>query len=176
MSINWNEWHDRDGLPFRHAARVILLDSADRILLIRGHDFGQPDRSWWFTPGGGLHEGESFEEAARRELSEETGLTVPELIGPVAERDGIFDFAQVTCRQHELLYLAHTTHTQLAATGLTSAEEELLDEFRWWDLSQLRRAQDDGATVYPEELPELVTRLILGWDGTLTQLGGATNR
>ena len=38
-----------DGLRFRRAARVLLLDAEDRLLLVRGHDVDQPERSftWW---------------------------------------------------------------------------------------------------------------------------------
>jgi len=35
----------------------------------------------WFTPGGGLHLGESYADAARRELREEVGID-PVEIGP----------------------------------------------------------------------------------------------
>lgn len=55
----------------RPAARVVLLDTDDRVLLIRSKWDG---RSLWFTPGGRIEEGESPEEAARRELHEETGI------------------------------------------------------------------------------------------------------
>jgi 8-oxo-dGTP pyrophosphatase MutT (NUDIX family) len=38
-------------------------------------------RTYWATPGGGLEEGDTFEQAAIRELKEETGLHV-DTIGP----------------------------------------------------------------------------------------------
>lgn len=37
----------------RRAARVVLLDGDDRILLFRGSDPHVPDLPFWFTPGGG---------------------------------------------------------------------------------------------------------------------------
>jgi 8-oxo-dGTP pyrophosphatase MutT (NUDIX family) len=90
-----------DGLLFRRGARVILLDDADRILLLRGHDADQPERGWWFTVGGGIGEGESDREAAVREVLEETGLALlaGDLVGPVFTRSAIFDFFARTCRQ-----------------------------------------------------------------------------
>ena len=43
----------------RRAARVLLVDAADRVLLFAGSDPLRPgDGSWWFTPGGGLDDGE----------------------------------------------------------------------------------------------------------------------
>ncbi|MGA9747269.1 MAG: NUDIX domain-containing protein [Nocardioides sp.] len=51
------------------AAGVIVLDERGRILLQRRADDGL-----WGIPGGALEPGESFEDAARRELEEETGL------------------------------------------------------------------------------------------------------
>jgi 8-oxo-dGTP pyrophosphatase MutT (NUDIX family) len=71
---------DADGLPVRRAARVILLDPQDRVLLMR-YDGGPPSGSHWATPGGGLNPGEDYREAAVRELAEETGWTDIVLLG-----------------------------------------------------------------------------------------------
>jgi ADP-ribose pyrophosphatase YjhB (NUDIX family) len=56
----------------RQAARAAALDPDDRVLLVR---FEFPDAAFWGTPGGGVDEGESEEQAIGRELAEETGLT-----------------------------------------------------------------------------------------------------
>ena len=66
-------------LRIRSAARAIVLDPDDRILLVR---FEFPDGKFWATPGGGIEPGETPEEAIRRELAEEAGLTSV-AIGPV---------------------------------------------------------------------------------------------
>jgi 8-oxo-dGTP pyrophosphatase MutT (NUDIX family) len=60
----------------RIAARAIVLGPDDRILLVR---FRQPHSgaSWWATPGGALDEGETHEDALRRELLEEAGIVAP---------------------------------------------------------------------------------------------------
>jgi 8-oxo-dGTP pyrophosphatase MutT (NUDIX family) len=73
----------------RHAARVILLDKAGRVLLARFEYYG---RRWWAAPGGGLDEGETHEQAARREVREETGHELG-LLGPwVWSREHVFRF------------------------------------------------------------------------------------
>lgn len=171
MSVNWDEWEERDGIPFREGARVILLDDVDRVLLIRGHDFGNPERSWWFTPGGGVLPGEETAEAARRELREETGIAVEGLVGPVAERDVIFDFQLATCRQHEYFFYGRTSTTMIDISGHTDTERDLLDEFVWWHPHDLARARSAGQTLYPPMMPELVLWLARGWDGELRALG-----
>lgn len=82
----------------RDAARVILLDANNNVLMLRGHDEHNPTRHWWFTVGGGLDAGESHRQAAVREVFEETGITLEEgdLVGPVMFRSAIFDFKQNT--------------------------------------------------------------------------------
>ncbi|MCB9471402.1 MAG: NUDIX hydrolase [Candidatus Obscuribacterales bacterium] len=52
---------------------VVVLDDEGNILLVR-HRKGK--KRHWVLPGGRLEHGESFEECARREMVEETGLEV----------------------------------------------------------------------------------------------------
>lgn len=164
-----------DGLLFRRAARVILLDSADRLLLIRGHDLDQPTRSWWFTVGGGIDSGEDSRAAAVRELLEETGIAVEPsaLVGPVLTRSAIFDFYAEHCRQDEEFFVARlAVHgDDLAAfirDGWTEIEHDVLDELRWWELDLLAEVTGE---VFPEGLVDLVRPLLGGWDGVTRHLG-----
>lgn len=54
----------------RDAARVLLVDPAGRVLLFQAQ---LAARTFWVTPGGGLHPGEDFCSAALREMGEEVG-------------------------------------------------------------------------------------------------------
>lgn len=163
-----------DGLRFRRAARVILLDAVGRLLLVRGHDLDQPERSWWFTVGGGIDPGEDSRAAALREVREETGLVLDPaaLVGPVLTRSALFDFYAEHCRQDEEYFLARVdvpvAVEDLARDGWTEVEIDLLDELRWWDLADLDR---ETREVFPPGLPDLARGLLGGWDGTTRHLG-----
>ncbi|WP_265521319.1 NUDIX hydrolase [Oerskovia flava] len=160
-----------DGLHFRRGARVILLDRADRVLLARGHDVDQPERSWWFTIGGGIDPGESEADAAVREVHEETGirLAAEALVGPVYTRSAVFDFYRRHCRQDEVLYLARLDDDhELSRAGWTDVELDVVDEMRWWHLPELRAVEIE---VFPEGLADLVEPLLGGWDGVTRHLG-----
>ncbi|WP_042225156.1 NUDIX hydrolase [Oceanobacillus manasiensis] len=52
---------------------VIMLNEQDEVLLQKRHDGG------WGLPGGLMDLGESFEQVAKREVFEETGLVVKDL-------------------------------------------------------------------------------------------------
>ncbi|SDQ48330.1 NUDIX hydrolase [Quadrisphaera sp. DSM 44207] len=184
----WREWtRGEDGLWHRRGARVLVLAGAPgdgpdevRLLLLRGHDVDQPQRSWWFTVGGGIGDGEEPAAAAVRELAEETGLLLAaeDLVGPVVERTAVFDFYARTCRQDELIYLAWVPaggpggrEPELSRAGWTAVEQESVDELRWWRLADLAAAEAAGVEVFPEGLAGLVAGLLPAWDGVVRRLG-----
>lgn len=171
-----SEWPlDADGFPHRSAGRCVVFNTRGQILMILGHDIDRPDYRWWFTPGGGLMEGESPAEGAARELTEETGLSVEpgRLEGPVLDRRSTFRFYYVTRKQDELFFLLHVNEAEearidsRAGARLTEQELELLDDIRWWDLDELAAAEESGELVFPVGLVQMARRWRSGWDGEL---------
>lgn len=166
-----DEWSpDADGVPYRRAARVVVVDPEGRVLLVHGHDFDDIDHSWWFTVGGGLGD-EGPREGAVRELREETGVSADpsRLVGPVLLRSDEFRFAARTVRQDEVFFVLAVSGEEARSArpgyDLTAAERETLDEFRWWGLAEIREAEAKGETFYPAGLADLVETWWPKWDG-----------
>ena len=166
-----DEWSpDADGVPYRRAARVVVLDPEGRVLLVHGHDFDDVDHSWWFTVGGGLGD-EEPREGAVRELREETGVSADpsRLVGPVLLRSDEFQFAARTVRQDEVFFILAVSGEEARSArpgyDLTAAERETLDEFRWWRPAEIREAEAEGETFYPAGLAGLIETWWPEWDG-----------
>ncbi len=144
----------------RRAARVLLVDAADRVLLLRGtdpHDSRQGE--WWFTPGGGLDDGEEPVEAARRELTEETGLVLPveALGGVVHRRVAHFTFGGTDYRQAEVFYLARVHAHDVDTAGWTPVEVASVTGHRWWPRAELRLT---GERLFPADLADVLDRAL----------------
>lgn len=143
----------------RPAARVLLVDGAGRTLLFRGGDPARPGQRWWFTPGGGLEQGETRAQGAARELFEETGLRVdPADFGePVWHQVTEFSYDNVRYRQDQDFFLHRVTEWQVDTAGFDVQERRTVDEHRWWSAEELDATDE---TVYPAELSGLLRRCL----------------
>lgn len=141
----------------RKVARLVLLDPDDRILLMHGFEPEDPASTWWFTPGGGLEGDETREQAALRELAEETGIRDAEL-GPLLwKRMCSFPFDGRRWDQDEWYFLARTTQTLTDTSGQTGLERRSVAGLRWWTSAELSATRE---TVYPTRLAGLLCTLL----------------
>ncbi|MGF7235983.1 MAG: NUDIX hydrolase [Frankia sp.] len=138
----------------RRAARVVLVDGQGRVLLFR-HEDSHNDPHWQ-PPGGGLEAGETFKEAALREVAEELGRT-DIVVGPMVwEWEHDFYYGSRLVRQYERAFLALTDRLELGE-GLESAHAaDGIVDHRWWDREALASCDTD---VWPPELPVLIQDL-----------------
>ena len=141
----------------RRAARILLLDGLDRILLFLGADPAVPGEKWWFTPGGGLEPGEDVREAAERELAEETGGRGVDLGPLVACGTVSFSLRGRRYEQEQWFHLARTAETGLDHAGMGEDEHAQLLAARWWTGEELRGTAE---TVYPAGLGDFLGRLL----------------
>lgn len=137
----------------RQAVRVLLLDEADRVLLVR---FWDGDRSWWCTPGGGIEPGETDEAAAVREIREELGNESVELGPCIWTRRHIGTFRGRPFDQSERIYLGRVAAFEPRPSP-EALREHGHDDIRWWTLGELAETTDD---VSPRRLATLAVEVV----------------
>ncbi|HKB19827.1 MAG TPA: NUDIX domain-containing protein [Gaiellaceae bacterium] len=136
----------------RAAVRAVVLDEAQRTLLVKFRDY--EGRVWWATPGGGIDEGEDLESALRRELAEELGLDDFDLGQEIWAREHIFAWRGAIHRQQERIWLVEIPRHEPSPRVDLAAE--LVVDVRWWTLDELETAAE---TLVPERLPRLLRDL-----------------
>ena len=141
----------------RPTARLIVLNERGEVLLFRLEGDGGP---FWMSPGGGLKAGESYEQAARRELREETGIEITELGPWVWKGADLWHGRDKTYRMIRRFYLVRLRGTpEVDLSGLTGFEAKVTIEYRWWSIDEIRQSSD---WFSPRRMADLLTPLIAG--------------
>ncbi len=140
-------------LPPRQGVRALVVDTKDRVLLVR---FDDELGEWWCTPGGGVDPGESDEAALARELAEEVGLTEYELGQLIWTRHHWLVNPTRWGGQHERHYLVRTDPFEPRPQFTTEQlAEEGVREARWFTIAELAEL-----TTGPKRLAQLVRDVV----------------
>jgi 8-oxo-dGTP pyrophosphatase MutT (NUDIX family) len=143
----------RDDVIRRDAVRVLVLDARGRLLLLNTCDPARPGMEWWELPGGGVEPGEGLEDAARRELYEETGIGADSFEGRLGEVEARFSFNGREYHQRESVFLLRAEEPDVRTTGLDGEVERAAHlGHRWWIPEEAFAA---GLRLHPPELARL---------------------
>jgi 8-oxo-dGTP pyrophosphatase MutT (NUDIX family) len=140
----------------RPAARVICVDGAGRVLLMHWHDTisGQ---TLWEPPGGGIDPGETPFEAARRELTEETGLPGEAVLNRWVPVRREFDWLGTRYAKTERFYLARFGGVpEVDPKAFTAEEDSAYLGFGWFSPAEMTELP--GA-LEPPDLREVISRI-----------------
>ena len=139
-------------MRLRPSARLLVLDPSGRVLLF--HFVHRNDalagRDYWATPGGGVKDGETFEQAAILELAEEAGICVEDIGPEVGWRKLVLQLPDgERVMADERFFLIKAKNASLSRVGWTAQEVEVMADHRWWSPDELAQT---SATVWPENL------------------------
>ncbi|MBD8118351.1 NUDIX domain-containing protein [Pantoea agglomerans] len=139
-------------MRIRPSSRLIIVSPDNRVLLFRfcHKDGALRGKTYWATPGGGLGKNESFEQAAIRELFEETGL-IRTLTGPqIASQNFTMMLPSgETVLAEERFFMIDANTVELDRSGWSSNEQEVIRDYHWWTIEELIHTNE---TIFPRDL------------------------
>lgn len=154
-------------LPIRNSVNLILLNEANELLLMQAHDPKTTDVDgsyygpFWFPVGGKIEEGENLEEAAYRELLEETGLTKDQVeLGPIVWH-GEFDLvlSGILQRLHQRFMVVKTKTSEVSHSNFTPEEKEVIVKSAWFSLDAIKNCSE---VIFPVVLPDYLPAILDG--------------
>jgi 8-oxo-dGTP pyrophosphatase MutT (NUDIX family) len=142
----------------RESARVLVIDGRDHVLLFQALVPGGT-RKLWVPPGGGLEDGESYEEAAVRELAEEIGLDGAKLECCIWHRNVVVQWGEGFVDSRERWFVARLDGIELDGhINPDEVERDLTLGYRWWSLEEIAAATDE--VFVPRRLAVLLAPLL----------------
>lgn len=136
----------------RPSSRLIVLSPENHVLLFNFYhkDDALKGKAYWATPGGGLEHNESYEQAALRELFEETGLTRTTAGPQVASRNFKMMLPSgETVLADERFFIIHADKSEIDRSGWTSSEKKVIRNHHWWTIEELSNTAE---IIFPLDL------------------------
>ncbi len=121
---------------YRHAVVDVFVMHRDGTILLTQRDFGKPNFPglWESSAGGSVLRGETFEQGAKRELLEETGILAKNLIPTY----------RITTER--VIYRGYVCYTDIPKDSVVLQEQETI-AFRWVDKENFLRIFESDAFV-----------------------------
>ena len=122
-----------------------------------------PHARWAFAFGhirGAVKPGESYEQAALRELHEETGLSEVTLGPCVWHRRLVWRWGDRWYDSVERFFLARARSFEVSTAGLSPDEQKVLKEYRWWSAEEVTAATTE--TFVPRRIGRLLPSRLAG--------------
>lgn len=143
----------------RPASRVLVVDRRDRLLLFDGIVPNSERTRLWCPPGGALKPDETFEEAAVRELREETGISDVALGPCVWRREHVFEMFDKWYAGDERFFLVRVGTADVSGAGREAVEASLILGHRWWTAAEIATSRE---TFVPRRLAGFFPPLLRG--------------
>lgn len=130
----------------KRAGVIIFCKSKDKVLLIKRV---KQDMQYWVVPGGGVENGESFENAARREISEEIGYFIKELL------EGITISKEDSIEKYFVALVDHTYHFVIQGEEAKRNNESNQYILEWVTVDELEKIN-----LLPEKLRNIILEIL----------------
>ena len=149
----------------RKAIRILLINERQELLLMCVENFdiktleGSKNKRLWCTVGGGIEKNESIQEAALREIYEETGLLQSDIkLGPVVWKSSVnLILKGIKTQLEESFIVAHTTQQKVALCCPTEDEKQVVTQFHWFTLEEIIKSTDP---IFPEKLAQYLPDIL----------------
>lgn len=138
----------------RFTARLLPVRPDGRVLLLRGVAPQAPEAPFWFTVGGEIDPGEQPQDAAVRELAEETGIVVAvdELSAPIEGPVVEFDWGTASFVQHQTFFAVRVPDGEVDFAGHDEGERATISDHGWFTPDELEASGEAADPTLPDVL------------------------